>query len=148
MGSTTCSIFCCASRTVNFRQITASLYTSRILTGIRGHTLLRILQRLSLIKFTRVFLQQFAGGQIHQSRVMRAAKVSATASASIPGASALTLPDIALLIQRPLRLLAGFQPHGRARHHDGADQTKHQHHQQRFADAIVTFLLSHATSSA
>ena len=31
-------------------------------------TLLRILQRLSLIKFTRVFLQQFAGGQIHQSR--------------------------------------------------------------------------------
>ena len=34
------------------------LYTSRILTGIQGHTLLRILQRLSLIKFTRVFLQQ------------------------------------------------------------------------------------------
>ena len=56
--------------------------------------------------------------------------------------------NVALFIQRALLLLTRFQPNGGARHHDGADQTKHQHHQQRFADAIVTFLLSHATSSA
>ena len=134
---------------INFRQVATPLNAGRILAGVQRDALLRILQRLGLIKFCRVFLQQLAGRQIHQSR-RNARREGFRYRISIhPGLyQAGDGQDIALLIQRPLRLLAGFQPHGRARHHDGADQTKHQHHQQRFADAIVTFLLSHATSSA
>ena len=53
-----------------------------------------------------------------------------------------------ILMLLALLLLARLQTHGGAGDHDGADQAKHQHHQQRFADAIVTFILSHAISSA
>ena len=53
---------------VDFRQVAAAFYPGRILAGVQRHTLLRILQRLGLIEFCRVFLQQLTGRQIHQSR--------------------------------------------------------------------------------
>lgn len=122
---------------VNFRRFTASLYYQPDLIGIQGHTAADPSMRLGPADLPGLLQQSpwhFTSRGVMQRREVR------YRPRLLPGASAPDCRHIALLINIPPRLLAGFQPTRPCLPPRWSrDQTKHQHHQQRFADAIVTF---------